>query len=342
MTDTSTHIRGVAEITRTHQARHGAAADDHTDELIASLNSAADAHRDQLQALHRQAGDRMLTASEQRAWDAHTRESDELEREAARLFHERTAQRDAAVAARRVRWGSVQVAPGRVSDWDPTDNPRRAAVDMLQRADRLDPAAVERLAALVEDERADVDATAAARILLTRSDPHYEAAFRRLITAPDPSRAFFAFSAAEHDAFARVESARASLSAATAGALLPLAYDPNLAALTSDGSANPMRQLATVRTAVTTPYRAVTSAGVTAAWVAENTAMSDGSPTLTGTDVPLHKLASYVSASYELFQDAGVELLNNLTTIFADARDQTTARRRLTRSTVQSSPRRAP
>lgn len=321
MTDSSA-ILSAAEIRARHESRHGRD-DDPDAALITALSEASQLHDDALEALHRAAGDRAFTASEQRKWDAHTREKATLDGEASQLERRRVEQRDADVAERRAKWGTLQVNPiGSGSDDIRGESPAgliRRGHDVLDRsADVLSHDAADRLANAMTDQQHGTDA---ARIIVARSNPHYESAFRKLITAPDPSRAFFGFTAAEHDAFAQVEQVRSALTLTSGGALLPLSYDPNVLAITSDGSANPMRRLATVRTAIASPHRAVTTAGVTANWVGENGAISDGSPTFTGTEIELHKLACYVSASYELFQDAGRELMDNLPMILGDARD---------------------
>jgi HK97 family phage major capsid protein len=86
----------------------------------------------------------------------------------------------------------------------------------------------------------------------------------------------------------------------TAGYAIPLALDATLAAITNDGTASPWRAKATIKTAVSSPYRALTSAGITAAWTAEGVAFGDNSPTRGRVDVPLFKLTAFVNASFEI------------------------------------------
>ena len=81
-------------------------------ERCEALAEAADAHRAALEQLHRDATDRSLTASEQRRWDGHQREKDDLEQAHATLDRELRAEKEDRAAARRAKWGSTQVAPG--------------------------------------------------------------------------------------------------------------------------------------------------------------------------------------------------------------------------------------
>lgn len=171
----------------------------------------------------------------------------------------------------------------------------------------------DRIANLLERE------PVAAEMVLARSNPAYRSAFDKVIKSPE--RAHHTFSAAEAEAFDAVEAARSSLSTnvATGGYLMPLSYDPS-AIIANNGSANPFRQIARVEHTASTPYRAVTTAGSSAAWLAENTATSDASPTFGKVDIPLYKALQWITASYEISLD-GALLAQNIANVAADARD---------------------
>jgi HK97 family phage major capsid protein len=318
-------IPDAAEIRRRFVSRHGEDADPR--DLVARMHEARQLHDDALEGLHRQAGDRALTASEQRVWDAHTRQARELEEAAAALHHQIEADRDSAVAARRAKWGSLSVTSGGSrAAWDGLDRGdspagwvSRAHSVLDQRDSRLSDQASQRLA----EALAERDAPAAAQFIVARADPCYESGFLKLLSSPEPSRAFFSLTPDELRAFNHLEATRATLATATGtgGFLLPLSLDPNLASVANAGAANPFRQLGTVKTTASNQHRAVTSTGVTASWVAENTAISDASPTFVAVDIPLFKLAAYVTASYELFASAGDSLRETLPVLLGDARD---------------------
>ena len=72
----------------------------------------------------------------------------------------------------------------------------------------------------------------------------------------------------------------------TAGYAIPLALDANLAAIANDGTASPWRAKATIKTAVSSPCRALTSAGITAAWTAEGVAFGTTAPRWAGLTCP--------------------------------------------------------
>ena len=316
-------IYGVDELRRRHESRHDADPSD----LVRQFEEARQAHEDALEGLHRAAGDNALTASQQRAWDAHTREARALDEAAAELTRQLKSEQDDRVAARRVRWGahvSPQSTGSRGAAWDgldrgdsPTGWIHRGHDVLAQSEVRISDAARERIAEAMTGK----DAPAVAQFTVARSNPHYESAFTKVLA--NPERAFFTFTPEESAAFSQVESVRASLGTGTGtgGYLIPLSLDPNVAVIANAGAASPFRKLATVKTTATSPHRSVTSAGVTASWIGENSQIGDASPTFVGKDIPLWKLAALVTGSYEIFADAGDALRENLPMLLADARD---------------------
>src|SRR5262249_8362229 len=99
----------------------------------------------------------------------------------------------------------------------------------------------------------------------------YERAFAKLVA--DPQRGHLIWTAEEADAYRRVaevqtEQRSMSTTDSAGGAMIPLTLDPAVR-LTSNGSVNPLRQIARVVTTVTDTWQGVTSAGVTAEWTAE-------------------------------------------------------------------------
>lgn len=293
-------------------------------DLVRSLEEAAQLHADALEGIHRGAGDRALTASEQRKFDAHVRSRDDLERAAVRIEQEFAAARNARVAERRARFGIGLSASHSSSPWEidhraesPSGWISRGHAVLEQRDSGISDRAAEALATAMTDSGGDL----AARFIVARSNPDYLAAFAKFLT--NPERGMLTLTSQEAAAFALVESTRAvmSTSAGTAGAIIPLSLDPNLAAIVNNGVASPWRALSNLKVTASSPYRAVTSAGITASWTAEGSAWGDASPALGAVDIPLAKLSAFVSATFEIFADAGDQLVTLVPTLLADARD---------------------
>lgn len=148
---------------------------------------------------------------------------------------------------------------------------------------------------------AEVDPKIARHILLTGS-PEYHAAFRAYLRNPYS------------------EQARASMTTtdANGGYLIPFTLDPTIV-LTSDGSANPFRAISRIEKTATNDWNGVTSAGVTAEWLAESSQAADASPTNGAITIPTVKGFASVNASFELVADSNIAA--QLPRLFQDAKD---------------------
>lgn len=166
------------------------------------------------------------------------------------------------------------------------------------------------------------DGGIASAFVVARSAPAYRSGFEKLLR--NPERAIFAFTDEEAAAFRAMEAMRSTLTTntGTGGYIVPLALDPNLAAIANAGIANPFRATADVQQTISSPHRAIASAGINAEWVAEGAVMADATPTFTKVDVALFKLDAYVSASFEILGDAGATVAQALPALLADARDR--------------------
>lgn len=145
--------------------------------------------------------------------------------------------------------------------------------------------------------------TAVARQMLVTGSPEYLASFESYLN--DPS----GFSSR----------AAMSLTAANGGYLVPFTLDPTII-LTNAGSANPYRQVATIKTTTTNDWNGVTSAGVSAAWTAEGIEASDNSPTVGQLKIVPQKATAYLFGSYEVLGDS--DFASQLTDLLADAKDR--------------------
>jgi len=155
---------------------------------------------------------------------------------------------------------------------------------------------------------------------------HYERAFAKKLADPDNGQ--LTWTAEEAEAWRAVsavqnEQRAMSLTDTAGGFLVPLTLDPAVL-LTSNGSINPLRQIARVVQTATDAWSGVTSAGVTAEWTAEAAEMADASPTLANPSIPVHKGDAFVPFSFEVQGDA-VNFLGELSQLLVDGAEQLNA-----------------
>jgi hypothetical protein len=145
--------------------------------------------------------------------------------------------------------------------------------------------------------------TAVARQMLITGSPEYLSAFESYLTDPG------GFSSR----------AALSLTPANGGYLVPFTLDPTII-LTNNGSANPYRQFATIKTTATNDWNGVTSAGVSAEWTAEGIEAADASPTVGQLKITPQKADAYLFGSYEVIGDS--DIAQQLPELLADAKDR--------------------
>jgi HK97 family phage major capsid protein len=172
----------------------------------------------------------------------------------------------------------------------------------------------------VRNDRLGIDG----RYVAAVSNPAYLDAFtRRLIRG---ERAIHEYTDEEREAIrtvAHAEEVRAALgvsSGPTGGYAIPAALDPTIL-LTNDGELNPIREIATVRQITSNEWRGVTSDGVTAAYAAEATEVTDVSPTLAQPTIIPERAHAFVKASVEVVGD-WANLQQELTELFTDAKSR--------------------
>lgn len=206
----------------------------------------------------------------------------------------------------------------RVDPWAGSSSERDralAAVDLHARSTpTLDGTKLGRL--VDSEDRAAASETA--RYILTTGSATYRSAFAEWLRHPDRPL----WTDAEVAAMREADSLRAAMSLTTAngGAMVPYVLDPTVN-LTNAGVMNPMRRLARVETiAGATEWRGVTSAGVTAEWLAEGAEAADASPTFAQPAIPTYKAGAYVFGSYEVLGDSGFE--SQLLGVLTDAKDR--------------------
>lgn len=143
-----------------------------------------------------------------------------------------------------------------------------------------------------------------AQLLLETSSPEYRASFNEYLANP----------------VGMAQRAALSLTpSANGGYMLPTILDPSIV-LTNNGTSNPIRQYATVRTITGNYWNGVTSAGVNAEWTDEHVEVGDDTPTVGPIQVQAHKAAAWIEASFEFAEDS--TFAAQLPGLLADAKDR--------------------
>lgn len=157
-------------------------------------------------------------------------------------------------------------------------------------------------------ERSTRSTAKIAEYILQTGSPEYQAEFEAFVQTQ--GRSFGPL----------LQRAAMSLTTANGGAMVPYILDPSVM-LSNSGVNNPVRQLARVETiAGSNEWRGVTSAGVTAEWLAEGSQAADASPTFTQPAIPTFKGAAYLFGSYEVLADSG--FASQVQTLIMDAKDR--------------------
>lgn len=184
---------------------------------------------------------------------------------------------------------------------------RGNAQRMIERsfkADDLPAYAAEKATQLVTQGRLN-DQDLAARWILATGDEHYRSAFAKLCA--DPTNGNRLWDERELAAFQNAnrvqqEMRAMSLTDNAGGYLVPFQLDPAII-ITNVGTINPLRAISKVVQATGDVWNGVTSAGVTAQWLAEATEAADASPTLGQPNISNYKGSAFVPYSYEVGMD---------------------------------------
>ena len=225
--------------------------------------------------------------------------------------------------------GPASLLPSRTNPYEDLDRVRGAnlhdrsvVADLRGRAltaverveDSLTAEQLERAERLV---RGDRKGRIAQHILLTGSDA-YHRAFESLL-ANGGNAALLEDEDLVAYRLAEAHRRAMTLTDAAGGFLVPFTLDPTII-LTNAGSANPFRQVSTVRTITTDNWNGVSSAGVTAEWLAESAQVADASPTFAQPTITPKKAAAWVQGSFEVLSDSGFGA--EVGPLLADAKDR--------------------
>ena len=108
-----------------------------------------------------------------------------------------------------------------------------------------------------------------------------------------------------------------ALAGANGGYLVPFTLDPTII-LTNNSATDPFREISRVVSITTDDWNGVSSAGVTAEWIAEATEVADASPTFAQPSITVHKADAYLQGSMEVIADAS--LSGEIAGLIADAK----------------------
>jgi HK97 family phage major capsid protein len=160
------------------------------------------------------------------------------------------------------------------------------------------------------------DDGSAAFYTLATSSPHYASAFAKL--AADPERGHLRWTPEEQRTFGIASEYQRTMQIGGSGAYLaPVMIDPTII-LTNVGVQSGIRSVARQETIATSIWHGVSSAGVTASWLAESTEASDASPTFLQPTITPQKAAAYVEFSIEMQGDTNIT--GQLGELFADSK----------------------
>ena len=134
---------------------------------------------------------------------------------------------------------------------------------------------------------------------LVHGSPAYRSAFGTWMKAQGVNPLY---TAEETDAVR----AAMSLSGANGGYSLPTLLDPTLIK-TGTATRNPIRSVARVVQGTQNVWNGVSVGGVATYWVAEGTALTDGTPTFSNPSVTAAKLTAYLTGSFEIFEDSNLQ-----------------------------------
>ena len=255
----------------------------------------------EFRTIHEGAGEAPLNDEQQTRWESLDTEAAEI-RQSIQSYEEQES-RAKRIAEQRARWGSVQVPRQKVDAFDMSELRHMSHGEVISRAmSAIEDVRYSGLRVSDEHRHAALERIesipGAAEYALVHAAPAYMSAFRSWMA----SQGAPVYTAEE----AMAVRAAMSLTSANGGYALPTLLDPTLIH-TGSVTKNPIRRLARVEQGTVNVWNGVTVGNVTTAWKGEGSAFTEGSPTFGGVSVTAAALTAYVTASYEIFQDTGLQ-----------------------------------
>lgn len=281
----------------------------------------------ELEAIHTGAADRSLTDDENLRFtegefvrNAAIAEGIELEARAASIAAVRSGDLTVLESGDSVRSTSGLQFKRDADPFDGLDNlrslpPARQTIEYRGRALKAIEAApyaedrhAESAAAMVE--RGDINGERA-KYIVEHDGPEYVEAFHKYVRHPERGVGAALYGVSERAAW--------SLTGANGGLAVPQFLDPTII-LTNNGATNPFRGIADVKSITVDQWDGLSSAGVTAEWIAEATEVADATPTFSGPTISVHKADAYIQGSIEVVADSA--LSGEVGMLIADAKDR--------------------
>jgi HK97 family phage major capsid protein len=206
----------------------------------------------------------------------------------------------------------------KVDPWADLDGVRNGFVSPGQVRGRAE-AAIEQFSHRSDFYALETDAANEVTRKLTKLGDKFGTAFARQLLTTGAPEYLKAFESYLNDPTGYSGRAAMSLTAANGGYMVPFTLDPTII-LTNNGSANPYRDNATIKTTTTNDWNGVTSAGVSAEWTAEGIEAADASPTVGQLKITPQKADAYLFGSYEVLSDS--DFASQLPGLLADAKDR--------------------
>jgi HK97 family phage major capsid protein len=219
--------------------------------------------------------------------------------------------------AHREETNAIPPTPER--DTAPGGEDRQAALRALEaRSGEMEAEATDRIDDLIRRDKLGTEA----RYLRAVAEPAYLSAFMKKVSGGGGAEAML-----NRDEQAAMEAVGAAMSERAlqigegklGGFAVPFTLDPTIM-LTSGGSVNPLRQLASVATITGSEWKGISSAGVTAAFAKELTEVGDNTPELSQPAIKPERAQAFVPASIEATQDWS-NLQEELRRLFTDAKE---------------------
>jgi HK97 family phage major capsid protein len=296
------------------------------------MNMTRSAAVDRMQAIHErfeQLADRpKLSRADGIEQDNLGKEFDELHRHVEKL--DRAAQIAAATGegggGLRLERASDGINPYKAErhGGSPQRDAAMRTIDGLVSANQLPARAAETVEALTKTG-SRMEQSWTQRMVEATGDDAYLRAFCKVMA--DSERGHLLWNAEEQHAFQRVQQLRQERSMNTTddqgGFLAPVVVDPSIQ-ISSAGSINPIRRIARNVQTISNSWRGISSDSVTAHFIAEEAEVSDDSPTLAETIIPVYKAMAFCPASFEIIQD-GTNFVQEISKLLMDGLDQLTA-----------------
>ncbi|MER7562321.1 phage major capsid protein [Streptomyces sp. NPDC097941] len=272
----------------------------------------ADEARDAMAELHRRAAGDALDDADQERWNA------------AEAFVERAQSSQQHLRGLAAAQGCTERAGERRTRRDEgADSSYDRSRRMLDsyRSDELPDGVRDRITGAFDEARGR-DRTRLADYAAATGDPDYTRAFMQ--TMIDPIGGHRSWTTDEQRAWQRAAVAQRDLGVGSNGsgasAAVPLILDPAVA-LTSDGSVNPVRQLASVKSILSNRWQGVSSEGVVNDWTEEAQEVGATDLDFSPPAITTRKYTAFVAYSFELGGD-WAQLAHELRNIFRDSVDQ--------------------